>query len=1144
MRKFVSVFALQVSALCFLMTAGALGQSTGTIRGLVKDTSGAVLPGVGINVVNVATQQKTETVSTESGTYTFPFLTPGDYNLTAELPGFTPFVREKIHVEVAGAVLQDAVLQVEGRAESVTVTEAAQQLQTTTSSLGHLVDNTMMNAVPLSSRNFTQVLALSTGVTANVIDAGATGRNSVNISANGRRPWDNNVVLNGMNADNAMSQGFDDAPDKTGVPVPAPDAIEEFKVQTGLYDAEFGKQGGGTVNIVTKSGGNDFHGSAFEFFRNTALDANAFFQKASGAPKAIFRQNQYGGTLGGPIARNKSFFFVSYQGTDQANGISASSNKTTFLPVLGDRSRQALGAIYGGKSGLFGGVAVAPDGSNINPVALALLNAKLPNGQYAIPSPQVLTKSDTGYSVESAPAIFNEKQLIANGDVLFSSKQRLSVKTLYSRDPTVLPFQTSTNVLGFGESDYHSNVNLALSHTYTISARMVNELRVGFSKNFVYQQPIEPITARQLGMTPPAELNGMPSISINGMFNVGTNRNNDQIIRQKMGEVADTLSRVIGRHQLRIGGSINPTRMKYSDLFAQRGEITIQSFPDFLLGMSAAQNGSAQSNLSQTLAGNGRPAVYPAINNFAAFAQDDVRVNDRLNLNLGLRYQFNGQAYTSDGKESNWDLRLYPKDGPPPEGTLLGLVVPGNIPSNIPLANGVTKRSQNTLVDHQNWLGFSPRLGLAWRPIASRENLVVRAGYGLFWSAVTGTYSIGVTAQQPFYASVVAGGASNNTTTLQNPFPNVPPITAFPIYIPVKLGSNPTVYPYSPEMKQPHTNEYSANVQTEIKGILFQGGYVGSQTRNIVGFVALNQAYLASPDHPIHGQTTNTLANRALRVPFIGFTPGNDGIGVFSNVSCLDDCLNNPYKGRPFWSRYNSMQFSATKRYSKGLSFSGAYTYARSTDNINGNTTGRQQSLGSVSGDYHDPAVGPSNFIRRHVFSGSYLWQIPSWNSVGRLPGMLINGWSVSGVVIVESGLPFNITDSRGGTIFGASSFAQLASSATVNDVRLKNPTLSQYFNTSVFAAPPKIGDGTGLGNTPRNFIAGPKFWNTDMALSKTFPVREPVNLEFRSEFFNLFNHPNFANPGSNIASPGSFGVISSTVNAPRIVQLALRIRF
>ncbi|HXJ37806.1 MAG TPA: carboxypeptidase regulatory-like domain-containing protein, partial [Bryobacteraceae bacterium] len=625
-QRLYNVVAMFITAWLFAAEIG-FAQSTGTVRGIVKDPSGAVIKGADAVLTNRSTQQQSRTVTADAGTYSFIFLTPGEYSLRIEQSGFSAFVRNSITVDVAGVVIVDATLQVGGMTDAVTVAGAPEELQASTSDLGHVVDNTMMNAVPLSSRNFTQILALSPGVTANVIDAGASGRNSVNISANGGRPWDNNVVLNGLNADNPMSQGFDDAPDKTGVPVPSPDAIEEFKVQTGLYDAEFGKQGGGTVNMVTKSGGAQYHGSAFEFFRNTALDANSFFQNASGAAKPIFRQNQYGGTVGGPVVKDKVFFFVSYEGTNQANGISSSSNKTTFLPVVGNRTAQALGSIYGGQTGIFGGTAIAADGSNINPVALALLNTKLPNGQYAIPDPTVLTSATTGYSAISAPAIFNEKQIIANGDAVLNDKQRLSLKTLYSRDPTSLPFQSSTTVLGYGENDYHSNVNLSLSHTYTISPTIVNQIRLGYTMSLVNEAPVEPFSASSIGMTPPTELNGTPSIAVNGMFTIGTNRNNSQVIRQQQIELADTLNKVIGRHQIRIGGSVDPTRVKYSDLFAQRGEIVFQSFPDFLLGMSGAQNGTSYSNLSQTLAGNGRPAVYPSMNNFAAFVQDDFRVN-------------------------------------------------------------------------------------------------------------------------------------------------------------------------------------------------------------------------------------------------------------------------------------------------------------------------------------------------------------------------------------------------------------------------------------------------------------------------------------------------------------------------------------
>lgn len=1136
--------------LSMLSAAVALAQSTGTVQGVVKDPSGGIVPAATVTLLNLATQQKAQATTTAAGTYSFAFLPPGEYSLTVDHAGFTHFVRDRIPVDVAGVAVVDVTLQVGAATETVTVAGAAQQLQSTTSELGHVVDNTMMNAVPLSSRNFTQILALSPGVTANAIDAGALGRNSVNISANGARPWDNNVVLNGMNADNPMSQGFDDAPDKTGVPVPAPDAIEEFKVQTGLYDAEFGKEGGGTVNMVTKSGGAQYHGTAYEFFRNTRLDANNFFQNATRAPKPTLNQNQYGGTVGGPVIRQKLFFFVSYQGTDQKNGVSSSSNKTTFLPLLGDRTRQGIAQYWAGKTGVFGGVPIAADGSNINPAAIALLNAKLPGGSYAIPSPCVVTTANTGFCALSAPAIFNEKQIIANGDLAVTDKQRLSLKTLYSHDPTQLPFEGGTNVLGFGETDYHANTNLSLSHTYTITPTMVNEIRAGYNKNLVNQAPIEPITSAQLGMAP-AVVPGMASISISGMFNAGAGRNENQIIRQQQFEIDDTLNKVWGRHQVRLGGNFDPTRILYSDLFVQRGEIQIQSFPDFLLGMSGAQNGTPYSNLSQTLIGNGRPAVYPVLNNFALFAQDDFRVNDRLTLNLGLRYQYNGQAYYSDGRMSNWDFRLYPKDVPPAEGTLSGLVLPANTPSNIPIPAGVTKLSTNTLIDNQNHLGFSPRIGMAWRPLKSLNNLVIRMGYGLFYSAVAGTYSIGTSAGEPYYISTLAGGASNNTVTLQNPFAPFPPSSAFPVYQPIKLGSNPVIYPYDPKMKQPHTQSYSGNIQYELHRILFQAGYVGSQTTNIVGFVAPNEAGLATPQNPIHGQTNSTLSNLLLRVPYVGFAPGIDSIGEFMNTYCSSEqaCSAAPYDGNPFWSRYNSFQLSVTKRYSNGLSFSGAYTWARSIDIINGNTNGRQQSLGGVTGDIHNPPVGPSNFIRRNVFTGSYLYEIPKWSSLTGAFNQIVNGWAISGVVIIESGLPFNITDSRGGTIYGiggsgGGNLAQFAPGKGPQDVPVSNPTLSHYFNTAAFVPPLKINDGTDFGNAPRNFMTGPGFWNTDLAVVKVFPVRESLRVEFRSEFFNLFNHPNFGNPGGAVQASSSFGVVSTTVSSPRIVQFALRVRF
>lgn len=1113
----------------------ARAQSNGTVRGVVHDSSGGVLPGASVVVINGNTQQRFEVVTNESGSYTVAFLVPGDYSLTVDLPGFRTFARENIRVNIAATAVIDVTLQLGTVAETVTVAGDSPQLQLTTSSLGSIVESKMLTGVPLSSRNFTQILALSPGVNSSVADAGAFGRNSVNISSNGARPWDNGVVMNGLSADNPMSQGFDDTNDKTGIPVPAPDAIEEFKVQAGLSDAEFGKQGGAVVNIVTKSGGARFHGTAYDFFRDDALNANEFFRNRSGAPKPVLNQKQYGASLGGPLQPKRSFFFVSYQGTRQENGVSSASARNTFVPLLGARSREALGAIYGGLSGVFGGVAVAPNGSNINQVALNILNAKLPNGDYLIPNPQIVVSSRTGFSALSDPARFKENQIITNIDYNLSLKQRLTGKVFYASFPSSLPFSLSSNLFGFGETDEHSNLNLAFSHTYTLTSSMVNELRVGVNHSDMNQVPLEPISAAQIGMRPAvAEKPGMPQINVSGLFTIGPDTNNDQAVLIRTWEIADTLSKVIGGHQIRMGGSVSPTRVTRHEVFVKRGSLTFQSFPDFLLGMNGSQNGTPYSNVSSSFAGNGREVNHPSFDNFALFIQDDFRANDRLSLNLGLRYQFNGHQYDADGIEANFDKRLINPDGPPPGGSLLGYTLPSNVPSSVPIPAGVTKLDHKYLADHQNWKGFSPRLGLNWRPIASRNNVVLRGGYGVFYSAVAGTVAEQTFVIQPFYRTVFGGGAAFPDATLQDPF-NLPPLSAFPFWTPYEIGSGVAAYPYDPAIKVPLTQQYTTNMQIEWKHVLFQAGYVGSRTKNLVGFLRVNQALPASPEHPVHDQTTTTLGNILRRVPILGF-PAN---GFFE--------LSSSHDGIPFRAHYNSMQFSVSKRYGNGVSFSGAYTWSRTIDDISASSGGRNQPLGQVTGDFHNPLEGVSDYDRTHRFVASYLWDLPNVDSARGVLSALVNGWSVSGVTTIQSGLPFSVIDSRGGTVFGSNAFGQLAPGKGASDGELSGATqgrLNQYFNTSIFVPPPRVGDGTGFGDSGRNIFRGPGQMNFDMALVKLLPLLRANKLELRAEFFNLFNTPQFANPGNNVALPSSFGVVSRTVVAPRIIQLAAKYRF
>src|SRR5262245_35771665 len=432
MKKMIKAFTAMI-VLILLGSVSLFGQSNGSVKGLVKDSTGAILPGATVTLTNKATQRVQTTLSTETGTYVFPALPPGDYSVAVEMPSFKKVTRDNVTVNVTEVVTIDFVLEIGAVSTELTVTEQAPLIQTQTSALGRVVEQVMVTGVPLSSRNFTQILALSPGVASDVPNAGAFGRNSVNISSNGARPLENSVVFNGMIADNANSGGFDDDNDKNGIPVPSPDAIQEFKVQTALYDAENGRQGGATVNIVTKTGTNSIHGSAFEFFRNDVLNANDWFRNRLSQPKGVLKQNQYGGTIGGPIKKDRTFFFVSYQGTRQANGISTFASKTTFLPVVGDRTAATLGRLYGGRAGQQGGTAILPDGSNINPIALKFLNAKLPDGSYLIPDPQfVAPGAVTGQSSYALKAIFHEDQILANVDHSLSEKHRIAGKFFYA----------------------------------------------------------------------------------------------------------------------------------------------------------------------------------------------------------------------------------------------------------------------------------------------------------------------------------------------------------------------------------------------------------------------------------------------------------------------------------------------------------------------------------------------------------------------------------------------------------------------------------------------------------------------------------------------------------------------------------------
>ena len=1110
-------------------------QSTGTVTGLLTDPSAKSAPGAAVKLVNKGTQQLFATSSTQSGTYRFTFLAPGEYQLSAELVGFKRIVRELV-VNIGGTVTVDAAFELGQTTEQVSVVADVQQVETTTSALGRVVEQQLVTALPLSSRNFTQILALSPGVNASVANAGELGRNSVNISANGSRPYDNTLVLNGLLAENPMSQGFDDASDKAGVPVPSPDALMEFKVQTGLYDAEMGRQGGAVIQAVTKSGTNKLSGTLFEFIRNDKFNANDFFRNSTSQPRGVLKQNQFGGVIGGPIKKDKLFFFFSYQRTSQVNGVAGSATRSSYLPALtDDRSARNLGAIFGGRGGVQGGVVVARDGSNVNPVALNILNAKLPGGQFVIPTPQTILPNGSGFSTYSIGAHYTENQYVGDLDYQLNSANHVSVKTFLSALPSTVPFGATPTVPGFGEELDKLNVNDTLSLTTTLGPRMVNEARIGYSRLYVNQLPVEPLTGAQVGLkNPVAGWTGIPLIFVTGAFSIGPEQNDNQTTMIHNWLATDTLSIVRGRHQIRVGGDVNMNQVNRTNAFLTRGRINFASFNDFLLGLSAAQNGSNFSNLSATQVANGVIRAYPRFKNFSLFAQDDFRVNSRLTLNLGVRYQFNGNKQDKNGRIGSFDINLVkPFTTPPPEGTYAGFTVVNNCKCTPPA--GFKKLDTNTIVYGENWLAFAPRVGLAYRPIASKDNLVFRAGYGLFWAAVAGTVSEQANFD-PFYVWNSAGGADINTATFQNPFVNIPPPTsAFPLYVPYTLGNARSLFPTDPYIKPPYSQQWSANLQYSVKSYLIEVGYVGSASVHLLAFQNPNQPLLASPSNPVNGLTTNTVGNRALRVPILGWLP--------TGIQMIKGNLNGHYAG---------LQTSVTRRFSNGLSFIAGYTWSHGIDNDDAGGGGRNNPLGGYTGDYYNTrsAIGTSSFDRTQRLVFSYSYQIPTVKGGNPVFRLLTKDWSLSGVTTIQSGLPFSVTDSNAGTIYGISTYANFGAGKTAADARKEGNTqsrLTSYFNTSPFVNAPAIGDGTGWGNSGRNILRGPGQMNFDISLGREFKVggfSENGKIQFRSEYFNIANHPQFANPGSNRGSGTTYGVISSTVVAPRIMQFALKYVF
>ena len=1143
----------------------AQSQTTGRIAGEVRDQSGAVIAGATISIVNKSTGEERKSTTDDTGNYIVPLLPPGEYRVSISLAGFKKAVFDNVKVAITETATINATLEVGVISEeSVTIDAASTFLQRDGAQLGRIVDSRTVSELPLATRNFTQILGLSPGAATYLPDNTAVGRNSQNISVNGARVTNNNFQINGIDAN---SMGTNSAP---SLSVPAPETIQEFKVQTSLYDATFGRSGGGNIQAVTKSGSNNFHGTAYEYFRNKALNANNPFLKAAGVERPELSRNVFGGTLGGRIKKEKTFFFASYQGTRERNGASVinslSSNVLVAPGLTDDRSERTLLQTFRPV------LATGQSATSINPTALALLNVKLANGNYLIPTPQA-----NGRYTGTTPSSFDENQFNANLDHRLSENNTLAVKFFFSNAPQTLTLPSflggGPNVPGFGNRQQNNNRLIVLQDVHSFSPSLINEARFGYNFIRVDAFPQEPVNDSDIGIrrANADAFPGLPLIRIApaaGGVVIGTSPTIDVKATSPSTTFADTLSIIRGKHSIRTGAEVRYNENNYVLNFFTRGQIDFLNFNNFLTGntfVSVFGSGIGNRNL--------RAVDY----NF--FAQDDWKVSQKLTLNFGLRYELDLPPYDTRGRLATFDPSLYvPRPlavgGVPIGPPIGGFVQAGNVIKDYDVTDipNVDKRVLRS-VDPNN---FAPRLSFAYSPFDSNR-LVVRGGYGIFYSRTSFQYITLNVIAPPTYIFGARVGAP-----VADPFFPAPTQNQFPTLVP-GVALSGTLFDRG--IRTPYLQQYNLSTQYEItKNMLLEVAYVGTRGTNLFRQIAINQALLASPQNPITNAvtgavlTTNTPANASLRAPFQGASVN----GFFQNQSTAQ-------------SNYNSLQTSLTRRFANGLQFLVSYTYAKSIDNASGQGGGSGISgvvnpggvgeTSAVLGNQRDNRAnrGVSDFDRTHRLVVSFLYDLPTpafakESSIGK---QVLGGWQVAGIVTSMSGLPIDITDTGAGSLYGISGgSAPLArpnwalGSDHIN-ARDIHPS-GYYFNPFAFVRPVVLAGqpipssngtaiagavGTDIGNVGRNVLRGPNQNNVDFSIIKRFRFTESKNFEFRTEFFNIFNHVNFANPISDlnavvasggsidattgqVIKPGAFGQIISTSNNPRLIQLAFKFNF
>jgi hypothetical protein len=1157
------VLSLLLATIIFVPALFAQTAGTGALSGIVTDASGASILGAQVKVTSDSSGEVRTVTTGAGGTYSVPLLLPGTYLVAASKEGFRTITIPHVRIIVTETNALNIRLEVGQISDKVIVEAEAMQLQTESSTLGRVTSGEQVQTLPLAMRNFTQIIGLNPGVSTEIASAGELGRggggnNQDPTVSSGNWAADNNFQMNGVGVNDIQQSGYFSA----GVAIPNPDTIQEFKVQTGQYDASYGRNAGANVDVITKGGTNEFHGAAWEFFRNDDMNANTFFLNANKQPRAVLKQNQFGADFGGPIKKDKLQFFTSYQGTRQRNGLDLNcSSVIKEAPLTNDRSAATLGALfaaYGPGTAnptavtAFGGTQVAADGSNINPVALALLNLKLPNGKYLVPTPQTINNDTSipfdaqGTAAFSEACPFTEDQFMTNADYEMSAKSKLMSRFFFANSGITFTLP-QTNLTG-GGSPPGAPVNLtqdfrnfSLTHTYIITPTVLNEAEVAYHRIFATFAQAKSFSWSQVGATVVPFDDNIPALAIDagGATGLSLGGNGQTVlIAENTYTFQDSVSWTRGKHAFRFGAGLQREQNNQIGFHYLSGELFL-TWADFMLGESGAQNGTGISNMFGSIDLLGLFDRAYRDWEVWSYAQDDFKVSKRLTLNLGVRYDRIGDFGDALGRNAGFDPSRADRN-PPAGGTLAGTTVPNNYRGPVPA--GVVQLGNDYGLNGIGQNTWNPRLGFAYQLPRTDDKVVLRGGYGVYHSRSTG---------QPFLQLISAPPYGdfrfflpNFTFTEQQPLPLAQP--NFPTFVPYSPSTANAITFFEPNYRPPMVQEYSLGTQAQLTpSLVLEVGYSGARGLHLIDERSFNQAGLTS---------TNTVANIQQRVPFPGFS-ASQMLQIGS--------------GGASW--YNALLVGLNKRFSHGLQAQVSYTWSKDLSNTVGSTTGPNG--GQVIGNQNNLATdyGPDNFVRpqRLVINYSYQLPKPHWNST--FARQSLGGWTVQGVTTYQSGHYLTVLYSNASNVYGISTDrAELKGTCTsggyVNSGSVASQ-LNNYINKNCFTTPPVIGseeppgtcapsqvlpDGncppvaTGFGNSGVGILRGPSEINFDFSLFKHFPLhklRDSGDLEFRSEFFNIFNHPLFQDPDANLTD-GTFGQITNTYGNPRIIQLALKLSF